>query len=135
MRTMTNILAFALALAGGGDAWSQPPCPHGICPTNPWVFLKDSNNTVRGSLRIVGSGPDAIVQFRDPGGVVLQAPFGKALAGTTVGQAAAPLALEPDPPSVPDKKNDANNDIRLLQSQVSALQRNVKSLQARLNGN
>lgn len=131
MRILPSILAFALALAGSGDAWSQPPCPHGSC-TNPWVFLRDSNNAVRGSLLIVGSGSDATVQFRDAKGVVLEAPFGKALAGTPKGQA-PPLALEPDPP--PAGKVDAKKDIELLQSQIATLQRNVKSLQARLNDN
>ena len=132
MRILPSILAFALALAGSGDALSQPPCPHGICHTNPWVFLKDSKNAVRGSLLIVGSGSDATVQFRDAEGVVLEAPFGKTLAGTPKGQA-PPLALEPDPP--PAGKADGPKDIALLQAQVATLQRNVKSLQARLNDN
>lgn len=135
MRHTTSLLVFALALAGDSDALSQPPCPHGMCYTNPWVFLRDSNNAVRGSLRIVGSGAAATVQFRDPDGVVLEAPFGRALAGTNGGQGAAVLTLEQDPPPVPDIKTDAKGDIQLLQSQVSTLQRNLKALQARLNGN
>jgi hypothetical protein len=94
------------------------------CSVDTRVPLRDSHHAVRGYLQIVGSGPEATVQFSDADGNVLVAPLGQTAAQLPQ------LEFEPDP----DAKTDAASDIKYLQDQIFVLQRNVRKLQDRVNG-
>lgn len=123
MQGITRLFVTALALVFmTGDAVSQKGCPHGACQLDPWVPLKDGQNVLRGAVRIVGSGTQATVQFRDANGVILLSPFSVEAA------LRPPVVLESG-----DEKADGPKDIALLQTQVAALQRNEKKLLERIN--